>query len=147
MKLRTLLVAVTTCVSMILLVACGGGEEAKTPSRNLVVQCLEHGGTGARIYQQQIPAKIGGLPAHVEIAGVGFEEGNLEYAEMSVYLFKEGGEGEEAAEMLEGEYPNAEVNIYAGGTAIGVVLPEGSQAPTPKDMNLITKCVGSEPKE
>jgi hypothetical protein len=140
---------VAACLLATGLAACGGGgdEEATTPSKAAVVDCMEHSGTGARIYQRERPEKIGGLPAHVEITGVGFEEGNFEFAQTTVYLFEDGDDGEEAAEMIEGESPSAEINVYAGGTAVGVVQPEGSDAPSPKDMAMLTECIGGDPEE
>lgn len=135
------------CVGSVVFTACGGGgggdsTEAKaTPNRAVVVRCMQHSGTGARIYQREVPAQIGGLPAHVEISGVGYEEGGFEFSTTGIYLFKNADEGQEGAESLEGEYPRAEVKAFDGGTAVGVVLPEGSGTPTPKDMALIEKCV------
>jgi hypothetical protein len=141
-------VVMAGCAVSVLLAACGGGGggnstsiEAKTPNRAVVQKCMEHSGTGARIYQKQLPAQIGGLPAHVEITGIGYEEGELEYAVTTVYLFKDAGEGAEGAESLKGEQPAAEVKTLAGGTAVGVVSPAGGGKPTPKDMKLIEGCV------
>jgi hypothetical protein len=150
MSIRAFALAAVMCALVLGLQACGGGdgdEEATTPSRNAVVSCMEQSGTDARIYQRERPEKIGGLPAHTEITGVGFEEGNFEYAQTTVYLFEEGEEGEEGAEMIEGESPGSEVNVYAGGTAVGVVTPEGSETPSPKNMAMLTECIGSDPEE
>jgi hypothetical protein len=49
-------------------------------------------------------------------------------------------EGEEGAEQLGQEHPSAEVDKYAGGTAVSVIEGEGS-SPTPKDQKLVEECV------
>ena len=143
MKSRCAVLLAVSAVS-IALTACGGGSDtAEAPSRASVINCIHHSGTGGRVYEREVPAEIGALPAHDEIETVGYSEGNLEFAIITIDLFKEGSEGEEAAEQLAKEQSKADVNQYVGGTVVSIIA-EGT--PSPKDKKLIEECVGSAPE-